>query len=117
MKRSPGFEAALDAEREDRALTPRGRYFCPRSYHWLDCRPGYATHSTSSRASSHCATASAFCECRSMRRLSVSRPWRNRNELNGEIAAPMSRWYWSRALRMYCAGRSGSGSCENTRPW
>ena len=48
--------------------------------------PGTSTHSTSSRASSHCATASAFCECRSMRRLSVSSPWRNRNALNGEIA-------------------------------
>ena len=46
--------------------------------------PGTSTHSTSSRASSHCATASAFCECRSMRRLSVSSPWRKRNELNGD---------------------------------
>ena len=99
------------------APCPFGRYFFARSFHRLDASPGYATHSTSSRASSHFATASAFCEWRSIRRLSVSRPWRKRNELNGESAAPMSRWYCSRAFRMYCAGRSGSGSSENTRPW
>ena len=44
-------------------------------------------------------------------------PLEEQEALNGESAGPMSRWYWSRALRMYCAGRSGSGSCEKTRPW
>ena len=33
------------------------------------------------------------------------------------IAGPRSRWYWRRAFRMYCAGLSGSGSSEKTRPW
>ena len=52
-----------------------------------------------------------------MRSDSVSNPCRKRNELNGAMAGPTSRWYCSRHLRMYCAGRSSSGSCENTTPW
>jgi hypothetical protein len=43
----------------------------------------------------------AFSLWRSMRRLRVSRPCRNRNELNGEMAAPRSRSSCTRALMMY----------------
>ena len=90
-----------------RALVPRARREARVDH---PARPRRAPRATARRPA-------RSAQCRSMRRLSVSRPWRNRNELNGEIAGPMSRWYWSRAFRMYCAGRSASGSCENTRPW
>ena len=61
MKRLPGLEAALDPEREDRALAVRAGTGRRVPCHGLDFRPGYATHSTSSRPSSHSATACAFC--------------------------------------------------------
>src|ERR1700691_5629588 len=94
---------------------PLGRYFFWRSCQGLDANPGYATHDTSSRASSHSATATAFCTCRSMRRLRVSSPWRKRNELSGAIEGPVSRRYCRRALSTNRAGKSGGGGCPQRK--
>ena len=55
---------------------------------------------TSGRLASHCATASAFTEWRSMRRGSVSIPCSVRKALNGDIAEPRSRSSVTRALMM-----------------
>ena len=48
----------------------------------------------------HSATRRALAMCRSTRRLSVSRPCASRNALNGLIAAPMLRRYWTRSFAM-----------------
>ena len=79
--------------------------------------PGYVTHSTSSRASSHSATASAFCAVALHAQAQRLEALEEEERVERRDRGPMSRWYCSRALRMYCAGRSGSGSCEKTRPW
>ena len=55
------LETALDAEREDGALTVRQVLLRPRLPR-ARVRPGNATHCTSSRPSSHWATASAFSQ-------------------------------------------------------
>ena len=49
-----------------------------------------------------------------MRSGSVSRPWRNRNALNGESAAPVLRSSTVRTRPMYAAGPSAS---VQTTPW
>ncbi|COY31536.1 Uncharacterised protein [Mycobacterium tuberculosis] len=46
------------------------------------------TESTSSRAARNSATRCALATCRSIRRLSVSRPCATKNALNGEAAEP-----------------------------
>ena len=118
MKLLARLDPTLDAERDDRALAVRAGTSCARSFHGLDFRPGYATHSTSSRASSHSRDRERVlrvplhAQAQRLEALEEQERVERRRS-----PAPMSRWYCSRALRMYCAGRSGSGSCENTRPW
>ena len=127
-------EVAVQLERVDELLArPRGRPRCrrrrsrPRPGAGTAARaratgstPGRGTSpsSTSSRASSHCATASAFCAVplHAQRQRLEALQEQERVERR-RSPAPMSRRYWSRALRMYCAGRSGSGSCEKIAPW
>ena len=51
---------------------------------------------------------SALSQIRSMRTARVSTPCRMRNELKGEIAAPMLRSGTTRARPMYAAGPKAS---------
>ena len=105
-------DAALQLERDDRALAvgqvllARGRTTCSTS------GPGTRPSRPRRAPSSHFATASAFCECRSMRRLNVCRPWRNRNELNGEIAGADVALVLQAAFRMYSRAAAPAGSCD-----
>ena len=64
----------------------------------LSCR--YFTHSTDACALSHFATFIEFSRCRSIRRLNVSMPCKNRNALKGLTHGPMSRRPSTRALMM-----------------
>ena len=73
------------------------------------------THSTSSRAGEPLGHALGVgAVALHAQADSVSRPWRNRNALNGEMAAPMSRSSCTRALMMEAPGAEGR---PVGRPW
>ena len=95
-----GLDPALHAERDD-AAEAAGQVLLGLLVAGMRLEARVAdTQVTSSRVSSQRAMASAFSLWRVIRSGSVSRPWRNRNALNGLSAAPMSRRPWTRSLRM-----------------
>jgi hypothetical protein len=93
------LQPALDAKAQDGA-GPLGRYFCARA--WSGWRAGRgrppSTHWGAAQEFGH--ALGVGCTWRSMRRLSVSSPCRNSQELNGDWLAPISRRICTRALRM-----------------
>src|SRR5579872_1900995 len=86
---------------ENTAPAPRGRYFITSGSYWLPGRAGYVTLDASGCDARKDATARAFDTCRSIRSDSVSSPCRNRNALNGDIAAPRSRSVSARSFIRY----------------
>ena len=91
-----GLQAAGDLEGEDGTGALRGVLLGAGPCTGWTAGPARSTCGWVSRIA---ATRRAFSTCRSIRRLSVSRPWASRKALNGEIAGPRSRSNCTRALR------------------
>ena len=94
-----GLESALDLEREHRPNRGPPSYFFASSKYglWAGRRVDRQHVVAGVEELSH---RLGVGEVALHRRLSVSMPWRIKNALNGEIAAPMSRSICTRALRM-----------------
>ena len=101
---------------------PLVKYFFANSWYGLLSKPGYHTYSTCGCASSHFANTKALSTWRCTRKLSVSIPCNNRNELNGLIDGPKSLKpstlaRMANAMLGSPSGLPSPNTSQNFRPW